>query len=65
MSTHLLHVALYLAVAVLGWSALVVAVALLIHGRAYVSARALEMGGRYRPRRRQRPASQPDAAPWG
>ncbi len=65
MSTHLLHIALYLAVAVLGWSALVIAVALLIHGRAYVWARALEVSGRYRPRHRQSPASQPDAAPWG
>ncbi len=51
--TTFLHLALYLAVATLGWLALLLVVATLIHGRAWVWTRTRE-AWRYRARHRLR-----------
>ena len=51
--TTVLHLALYLAVAALGWLALLLLVATLIHGRAWVWTRTLE-AWRHRSRHRLR-----------
>jgi hypothetical protein len=62
--TAILHATLYAALVVSGWFALVAAVGVLIHGRAWVWTRAREPLGRATSRYRRTGAPRRGGATW-